>query len=359
VDPIYKRLAIHLDKIPNGFPATESGVELKLLAELFSAEEAKMACRMSMEPQAASEIGADLDQDEREITQLLNGMGRKGLIEISRSKNKLAYNLMPFVVGFYERQNARISEKFAHLFEEYYHEAFYKAMTKAPSVHRVIPIEQTIPIDVEVMPYERASEYLDGAASWGVLPCICRVQKRLIGEPCDHSEENCVVFSSRPGAFERTDAIRSLTKEEAREILVKSEEEGLVHSTGNFQDGLSYICNCCTCSCGVLRGIAEHGSLNSVGRSDFYAVVDADLCTGCEVCLPRCQFKALSIKDDKSVVQVERCFGCGLCITTCPVEAISLKQKPAAEIAAPPITEADWYLERAQARGFSDSSSSE
>jgi len=31
---VYKQLAKKLDKIPNGFPATESGVELKILRKI-------------------------------------------------------------------------------------------------------------------------------------------------------------------------------------------------------------------------------------------------------------------------------------------------------------------------------------
>jgi electron transport complex protein RnfB len=40
---VYRRLAERLDAIPNGFPATESGVELKLLAKIFAPEEAALA----------------------------------------------------------------------------------------------------------------------------------------------------------------------------------------------------------------------------------------------------------------------------------------------------------------------------
>ena len=35
-DDIYRKLAQRLDAIPNGFPATESGVELRLLAKIFT-----------------------------------------------------------------------------------------------------------------------------------------------------------------------------------------------------------------------------------------------------------------------------------------------------------------------------------
>ena len=50
MNTIYKQLAEHLDQIPNGFPATESGVELKILAKLFTEDEATIACHMSLNP---------------------------------------------------------------------------------------------------------------------------------------------------------------------------------------------------------------------------------------------------------------------------------------------------------------------
>jgi len=43
MNKIYQKLADELDKIPNGFPKTKSGVELKILAKLFTIEEAKLA----------------------------------------------------------------------------------------------------------------------------------------------------------------------------------------------------------------------------------------------------------------------------------------------------------------------------
>ncbi len=349
---IYKQLASALDRIPNGFPETESGVELKLLAKLFTPEEAALACQLTLEPQSARTIAQQTGRDEQETFTMLKAMAKKELIEREGGEGSLSFKLMPFNVGFYEFQNARIDEEFAHLFENYYREAFYKMMSLKPSVHRVIPIEQTIPLNIEVMPYERASTYIENAQSWGVLPCICRVQKRLIGQGCKHSEENCLVFSQKPNVFDRTDAIRAISKEEALGILVDAGKEGLVHSTSNVQKGVTYICNCCTCSCGILRGLAEYGELNAVGRSDFYVSVDETLCTACGVCIDRCQFKALEMHEDKNVCSVNlvRCYGCGLCVSACASGALSLVQKPTIEIEPPPVTEAEWREKRAKAR---------
>lgn len=350
MDNVYKRLAEVLDGIPNGYPATESGVELKILTKLFTPEQAELACSLTLEPQTAKAIAGQTGGDEREIFTILKGMRKKGLIEFERGEGGLAFKLIPFIVGFYENQNAKIDEEFARLFEQYYKEALHKMMSKKPSVHRVIPVEQTIPVGIEVMPYERASTYIEDARAWGVLPCICRVQRRLIGEACGHSEENCLVFHSKPGAFDRTDDIRAITKEEALRILAEAGEEGLVHSTGNTQRDITYICNCCTCSCSVLRGIAEFGHLNAVGRSDFFVEIDGDLCTGCGACTDRCQFNALALRDDVCVADLQRCYGCGACVSSCPVEALSLKQKPANEIETPPPSETEWRKIRIQER---------
>ena len=44
---VYRELQQHLDKFAVGFPATESGAEIRLLKHLFSPEEAKLATRLS------------------------------------------------------------------------------------------------------------------------------------------------------------------------------------------------------------------------------------------------------------------------------------------------------------------------
>ncbi len=347
----YQELAEKLDQIPNGYPKTKSGVELKILAKLFTEKEAKLATFLSLAPQSISEISKITQVGEPMIKSQLITMVKKGLIELKREEGKgLVFCLMPFVVGFYERQNGKIDKEFAELFEEYYHEAFHEIMMVNPSVHRVIPVEKTIPVNIDVMPYEKASTYLDEANAWGVLDCICRVQKKLIGQGCEHPVENCLVFSSKVGAFDRTEDIRALTKNEALQILDEADQAGLVHSTNNAQQDVNYICNCCTCSCGVLRGMSEHGSMSAVASSDFYALVDIDLCNGCEVCVDRCQFGAIKMEDGISVINSNFCFGCGLCITTCSSEALSLVQKDKKILTAPPLSEEEWRKKRMHSR---------
>ena len=57
-EDIYRQLARRLDAIPNGFPATESGVELQLLAKIFAPEEATLAGAMRLTREPAADIAA-------------------------------------------------------------------------------------------------------------------------------------------------------------------------------------------------------------------------------------------------------------------------------------------------------------
>jgi len=66
---------------------------------------------------------------------------------------------------------------------------------------------------MEVYPYEKASNLIENAKAWGVRDCICRVQKKLIGDPCDHPLENCLVFAPVEGYFDNSEVDRSISKE--------------------------------------------------------------------------------------------------------------------------------------------------
>jgi len=60
---VYRKLAQRLDAIPNGFPETESGVGLKLLAKIYSPEEAALASEMRLTEESAGQIALRTGQD--------------------------------------------------------------------------------------------------------------------------------------------------------------------------------------------------------------------------------------------------------------------------------------------------------
>jgi len=346
----YRKLAQRLNELPNGFPPTPDGVELRLLALLFTPEDAELVAQLRLTAETVEQIAARLGTDPQALRQQLKGMVRRGLIAAERLTDELGFKLMPFVVGIYEMQVERMDAQLAHLFEQYYRQAFGQVLAQAPAVHRVIPVNESIPIGIEIQPYESAAEIIAAAQAWGVTECICRKQKALIGEACSHPLEVCLVLHKKPGAFDASSSVRALTQQEALDILQSAAQVGLVHSVTNTQRGTRYICNCCTCSCGILRGMAELGIANVVARSAFVNRVDPERCVACDICAPYCQFGALSLQG-VVVVNEQRCVGCGVCVVACPEGALHLERRSQAEIVPPPLSEKEWMLQRAAARG--------
>jgi len=351
-DYMYRKLAERLNAIPNGFPSPGSGVELKILARIFTPQEAELAAGLRLTPEPAESIAGRFNRDPEKTGALLRQMARQGQIRARKTEQGLVFALMPFIVGIYENQLNRMDEELAALCEQYFQEIGGSIMGDTPSVHRVIPVEESIGLELKIFPYERAVEMIEGAESWGVRRCICREQQRLLGKGCDHAEESCLTFAPVEHAFDNSELDRVITREESLSILREAAEAGLIHSTANHRGPIFYICNCCTCCCGIMRGVAEWGNPDAVARSDFRAEADPELCTGCESCQDRCLFGALSIVEEICRIDPDRCLGCGQCVSVCPTGALSLQRRPETEHSEVPGDEKDWMLHRAQARGI-------
>jgi electron transport complex protein RnfB len=337
----YKKLAGKLNQLPHHYPPTASGIELRLLEKIFLPQEAILAAEMYYTKEPATVIADRAGLNEKEAKKLLKEMVKKNLILFSKGESELVFGLMPFVVGFYEELLPRLTKELAELFEEYFQETQGLITGKGLALHRVIPVQESIDFEMEIFPYEKASDLINNAKSWGVRDCICRVQKRLIGDPCDHPVNNCLVFAPIENAFEHSEVDRQISQEEALQILHEAEEAGLVHTTGNYQEHVHYICNCCTCSCGILRSVAEFNRSTAVAKSNFQAVVDVELCLACGDCLERCQFNALDLN---AVCQVDaaNCVGCGLCVPACPEGALVLVSRPVGDVPQPPLDPKSW-----------------
>ncbi|MBN1563231.1 MAG: 4Fe-4S binding protein [Anaerolineae bacterium] len=349
----YQHLAARLDALPNGFPAAADGAEIRLLKHLYTPEEAALAAQLRITKETPAQIAERTGGDARDLRKTLKDMAKRGLIAVDRIEGGVGYGLLPFVVGVYEFQLERLDAELAQLFEDYYQQAFGQTSAIEPQVHRVIPVNESIAITMEIHPHESAAAIVNNAQAWGAVDCICRKQKALIGDPCDHPRDNCMIFSDTPGAFDQAKSVRALTQAEALTLLHQAAAAGLVHTSGNYREGLSYICNCCTCSCGILRSMSEMGIANAVARSAFVAVVDADSCGGCENCTTVCQFDALDLQADGVMgVNRVRCVGCGVCTVACPDDALHLVRRPDEEIKPIPATHHEWDTARAMARGL-------
>lgn len=345
---VYRQLADALNSLPQGFPPAEDDSHLRLLEYLFTPEEAALAAQLTAEVEPMKPLLARLGGDARETGALLKNMAKRGLIKFGRDENGSGFALEPFVVGIYENQVSVIDAELAALFEQYFRHGFGDMLKREPQVHRIVPVQESVQSSVEVRPYESLVEIVQKAKSIGVQECICRKQKDLIGEGCDHLREVCMVLAPVEGAFTNSGHFKELDTQAALELLKACAEDGLVHSVSNTQDNY-YICNCCTCCCGILRGMKDLGIANVMARSAFVNSVDDEECIACGACVDACPFGALAL-EDTAVVDTLKCTGCGVCIPTCPTDALTLVRRPENEIKPVPENHTAWASERATSR---------
>jgi len=80
---VYRELQRHLDKLPVGFPQTESGVEIRILSLLFSPKEAIVATKLKTIPETIRTIFRRVKKEvdsKEELRVLLNNLVEKGAI---------------------------------------------------------------------------------------------------------------------------------------------------------------------------------------------------------------------------------------------------------------------------------------
>jgi NAD-dependent dihydropyrimidine dehydrogenase PreA subunit len=345
----YERLATALNKLPNSFPRTKSNIEITLLKKIFLPEEANLAGQLTGTSEPVGVIAKRIGLTEAETANRLKTMRERGLVWAGPGEGM--FRLAPFVVGIYEAQLERMDHGLAHLFEEYLDQGGIEIMRPQPAIHRVIPAQSATKTEW-ILPYDKLRELLISCNTFRVRDCICRKQQDLVGtRKCKFPLHVELIFytgtvSSSPPAAP------FVTKEEALAVLDKTEEIGLVHTVSNVAEGVYYVCNCCGCCCGILRGITEFGIEKSVAAANYYSVIDPDKCQGCGTCVERCQVHAVSLREQIAVVDRAKCIGCGLCVTGCPNNVARLERKAEEEIVHPPTNFAAWEHERLVNRGL-------
>jgi Pyruvate/2-oxoacid:ferredoxin oxidoreductase delta subunit len=346
---VYKRLAIHLDNLPGGFPATDSGVEIRILKRLFTPEEAEVAMGLTLMLEPPSAIAERMKMDEDILAAMLENMSQKGLIIRSSKGDQHQYMAAQFVVGIWEYHVNDLDEGLIKDFNEYV-PYLMDTMTKNKTQQlRVIPVSSSINAEMNVMPYEEAENIIRSQSKIVVAPCICRKEHTMVGDACDKPIESCLIFGGAAYFYEGNHIGRTITREEALEILNKGVEAGLVVQPGNAQKAAN-ICLCCGCCCQILKNLKTLDKPAKVVNSNYYAVVDEDNCTACEACVERCQMDAIAV-EDSARVDLDRCIGCGLCVPACDFDAIRLVEKGESEKWVPPKNIVETFINIAQERG--------
>ncbi|MHA2404147.1 MAG: ATP-binding protein, partial [Candidatus Kariarchaeaceae archaeon] len=289
-----------------------------------------------------------LKLDRKYLEDILPIMSEKGQIIHYEKEKGMKYGLMPFVVGIYEEQLDRMDAEFSELMEEYFVKTKYSELFgNKPEIFRIVPVNKVIDTTLAIHPYQDAEKIVRSAKSWGVRECICKKQKELLDEKCNYSKNVCLTFSSRENVYDETTISKPITMEESLELLKNAENEGLVHSSMNVATRHNYICNCCTCCCGVLRGLVQWDQPNTLVKSNYKIVVSEDDCIACANCEDRCQFGAIEV-DDVCVIDDKMCVGCGVCAITCDEGALKLIDRD--NVSKPPKNLVTWMFRKAWKR---------
>jgi NAD-dependent dihydropyrimidine dehydrogenase PreA subunit len=319
-----------------------------LLEHLFTPEEAEIGAKMPLNPISAEALAQDMGRDPKDVEKLLETMANKGTVvtassfgvrTAAESGGSRQYSLLPLMPGALEHQMVRDvvdehSKEFARVLQGYYtalsrlKEAGTPAATPTFPLSRVAVAEDTIPDGAEILPYDKVSKYVADSDYVILSTCGCRNVGKLLGHPCDKPLDVCLGF----GKGNVPDSVASgksrlISKEEALKTLDRAEKAGLVHVITNTSNSIAYCCNCCMDHCMTLRALKSPVMFAGPAPSSFIMVVDEDECMGCGDCIDRCQFEALSMKDDIVARDADRCFGCGLCVSVCPTSALRMEPR--------------------------------
>jgi len=275
----------------------------------------------------------------------------------------MVYRLMPLVmVGLFEyvfmkkinytEEERKLAEKFSKLFQELKEFIQNGYDSIIPIFENMLPFDRTIPVlgmsvkdkeieiiideeikapDEKVLLSKEVEDLIGKFDDIAVGHCFCRHHKDLLDESCKQTNlrENCFTFGKSARYTVEQGFARMISKEEALDILKRSEESGLVHKAFHPHSDITKeetsICNCCKDCCGTFEWW-KIGMVAMINYAHYLATISESDCIGCGTCAEKCPIDAITLNEENSEVNSEWCIGCGVCAYFCPENAISLKE---------------------------------
>ena len=108
-----------------------------------------------------------------------------------------------------------------------------------------------------VLTQEEARQLVELSPVLALGPCACREVFRNCDGPV--SAEIMLAKDHNPFVEGRPDKYRSLTREEARDVLDSCRRSGLVPTVIKCRENFYAICNCCSCCCVPMRLRSKYG----------------------------------------------------------------------------------------------------
>ena len=338
---IYRDLQKYLDRMPNGFPEAESGVDIRLLKRLFTPEEARVAMQLSMKPEPLKRIynrvkKSGMNVSIEEFQQILDEMLRKGtLVPSEEGYGEKHYASAEFTAGgIYSVQVDRLTKELIDDYRQYREETHGTPKPGARSIIplRTIPVEESIPLPEKyrVSDYDSVRKLIENAPGpLSVANCICRQTTEILGGHCTKTDlmEACLMIGPDHARHYVDMGIgRYITKEEALDILEKVQNAGLIIQPENSLKPEA-ICCCCSDCCALLKPLLNHPRPVELFVTNYYVEFNAELCNGCGECIDKCQLDAREMVDGIATLNTDRCIGCGNCVVICSTDANKLIKK--------------------------------
>jgi ferredoxin len=291
-------------------------------------------------PAPYGELAAKFNLDEGRIEEKIIGLAQRGLLSRDPDEctpKKFHFTNIPAILHDNTLSSAPrfIPEQLPALWMELYRgEQWCKETGEMYNwfqepLLRAIPAEKSISPPSSLMPCESITKIIETNKDLiTIRNCCCRTGANA----CHHPREVCMQFKGRAELDLCRSSGRKVSADEALSIALTSVGAGLVPTVTNISrtNDLEFICFCCSCACMVLEPGIKAGSLRKIlAPSRYEAKIDDDTCNGCEHCVARCQFVAISMKpmpgaETKAVIDPEKCYGCGVCELACAPGAIKM-----------------------------------
>jgi len=262
------------------------------------------------------------------------GKGKKWYLQKENYSKELMFKKLTTKEKSIGGMNTRI-EWIDHFFDGFMMPVISKSLTELhDALSYSVSLEKTLHEDEiverrkiehfgQVLPIEDAIKVIDIVDSITLWPCGCRYVTTGKREYCCFGLGIDIkrISSKFPDC-----AFVKLEKEEAKRIICKYDEEGMIHTV--WTSITPYITGLCTCNrnCLGYDDYVEKGGAPSFFRAEYICQIDQDKCTGCQSCIERCLFNAISYSSSFNNLFIDptKCFGCGLCRVACINEAIKL-----------------------------------
>jgi len=349
----YAHLVDRLNRHPQGAPPSK--LLYRILAILFSEQEAALVARLPIRPFTARKAGHIWKTSADAARQTLDQMADRGILIDMELQGQTHYCLFPPMAGFFEFSLMRIRDdidqqllselfyQYLNVEEDFIRELFTRGETQ---LGRVFVNESVLPVEdaLQVLDYERATAVIKSAAHISIGICYCRHKMSHLNRACDAPQDICMTFNSTAYSLIKHGVARRVEVTECLDLLGRAYEENLVQFGENIREDVNFICNCCGCCCEALLAARRFAFCKPVHTTHFVPALDAGHCKGCGQCVAVCPVEALALvsandprhgRQKIARLDPETCLGCGVCARNCPGRNVRLQPRPARVI--PPL----------------------